>query len=267
MINKGIMGAEMDVHEIRAALYKSIGWTYQSPGQEPAITPSLKKWRMVDCRSGRFEYNGSLSGLGGNGQAFRIADVTDVELPNRRPGFRGAIISFKQSTAFKGRTIVATDKGVYNPTTIDLMSRIPFESDDFEKIFEVYSDHVDEARELFTSGLLKKMTTFSQETLGQKLQACLWGEEVHFALEIQESFSFSKTPDSTGSKFVRDLVIEAGSICVILERLYCIQASLGQADTKQDKQSRLDYYKKCLSKMMETAKNLDRDRRVQGQAA
>lgn len=261
------MGLKMNVHEIRTALYKSIGWTYQSPGQEPAVIQNLKKWRMIECRSGRFDFHGSLSGIGGNGQAFRIADVMDSEMPRQTPGFRGAIISFKQPTAFSGRTIIATDKEVYNPTTIDLMARIPFESVSFEKIFEVYSDEAEEARTLFTSGLLKKMTVFSEETLGQKLQACLLGDEIHFALDIQKSFSFATAPESTGPKFIRDLVIEAGSICVILEKLYCIQASLGQADTKLDKAARLDYYKKCLSKMMETAKTLDGGRRDQGQAA
>ena len=222
---------------------------------------------MIECRSGRFEFHGSLSGIGGNGQAFRIADVIDGDMPGQKKGFRGAIISFKQSSEFKGRTIVATDKGVYNPTTIDLMARIPFESDSFENVFEVYSDDAEEAQTLFTSGLLRKMISFSRETLGQKIQASLIGKEIHFALDIDESFSFSKEPKSSGSKFIRDLVIEAGSICVILEKLYCIQASMGQSDTPQDKTIRLDYYKKCLSKMMETAKTLEADPKDQGQAA
>ncbi len=257
----------MDVHEIRSKLYQSIGWTYSSPGQEPGIIENLKKWRMIDCRSGRFDFHGALTGIGGNGQAFRIADVTDATAQGQKTGFRGAIVSFRQAERFKGRTIVATDKGVYNPTTIDLMSRVPFDCTGFEKMFEVYSDQQDEARTLFTSGFMRRMTVFSQETLGQRLQACLLGEDIHFALDIDDQFSFSKTPESEGAAYVRDLVIEAGSICVILEKLYSIQAKLGVTETKQDKQARLAYYKKCLSKMMETAKTIAAEQARQGQAA
>jgi len=258
---------EMKVHKVRQALYATIGWTYQSPGQQPAIIQDLKKWRMIDCRSGRFDFHGSLSGIGGTGQAFRIADVTDADHPGQRTGFRGAIISFKQDKAFEGRTIIAVDKGVYNPTTVDLMARIPFADVNFEKIFEVYSDHDADGLSMFTSGLLQKMTAFSRETLGQKLQACLKDDEIHFALEIDDQFSFSKQPDSSGAKFVRDLVIEAGSICVILEKLHCIQASLGRVDTAEEKRTRLDYYKKCLSKMMEVARKLNVDLNESGRAA
>lgn len=257
----------MDVHAIRSKLYESIGWSYNSPGQDPGIITELKKWRMIDCRSGRFEFHGVLSGIGGNGQAFRISNVTDSDRPGDKSGFRGAIVSFRQSARFSGRTIVATDKGVYNPTTVDLMSRLPFESPNFEKMFEVYSDNQDEARKLFTSGFMRRMTLFSQETLGQRLQACLLGDDIHFALDIDDQFSFSKEPKSSGSEYVRDLVIEAGSICVILEKLYSIQAKLGASETRQDKQARLDYYKKCLSKMMETAKSIAAEQASHGQAA
>lgn len=257
----------MDVHAIRSKLYESIGWTYSSPGEDPGVIQDLKKWRMIECRSGRFDFHGTLSGIGGNGQAFRIADVNDADSPGSRTGFRGAIVSFRQAEAFAGRTIVAVDKGVYNPTTIDLMQRVPFENETFEKIFEVYSDQQDEARNLFTSGFLQRMTRFSQETLGQKLQACLVKEDIHFALDIADKLSFSKEPKSSGAEYVRDLVIEAGSICVILEQLYSIQAKLGAVDTMQEKQARLDYYKKCLSKMMETAKVIAAEQINPGQAA
>ena len=258
---------DLKAHKIRQALYATIGWTYQSPGQDPAIIQDMKKWRMIECRSGRFDFHASLSGIGGTGQAFHIADVTDQQTSEKLGGFRGAVISFKRDKAFAGRTIIAADKGVYNPTTVDLMSRTPFNDPNFEKIFEVYSDHEDDARALFTSSLLHKMTLFSQETLGQKLQACLVGDEIHFALEIDDNFSFATHPESTGMKFVRDLVIEAGSICVILEKLHCIQASLGRQDTQEEKKIRLEYYKKCLAKMMEVAKRLSAEKSKTGQAA
>jgi len=258
----------MSVHEIRTALFKSIEWTYTSPGQAPDVLGLMQKWRMIDARSGQFEFHGNLSGLGGNGQAFRIVDVTDSDMPGRDAGFRGAIISFKQANHFEGRTIIKTDMGVYNPTTVDLMQRVPFSDDKFEHIFEVYSDHSTEAEALFTSGLVKKLTNFSRETLGRKIQACCLGDEIHFALDIDDNFSFSKGPkQKNASKFVRELVVEAGSICVILEQLYCIQASLGRADTAEEKQKRLAYYKKCLSKMMDTANSLTATAAQQGEAA
>lgn len=248
----------MDVHQIKAELYRAIGWTYQSPGQQPAVIQEMTKWRMMDCRSGRFEYPGSLSGLGGNGQGFRIAEVIDEQSFGDKTGFKGVIVSFKQENAFSGRTLVAVDKGVYNPTTIDLMPRIAFACEDFESMFEVYSDQPELAQNLFTSGFLEKMTIFSQETLGRKLQACFLGDEIHFALENNEKFSFSESLE-TQAVPSKSLIVEAASICVILEKLFCIQASLGRQDSREDKQIRLDYYKKCLSKMMEKAKTLSVD--------
>ena len=257
----------MDVHNLRSRLFRSIGWTYEAPGRELDVVQKLRRWRMLEPRSGIFEYHGTLTGIGGNGQAFRIADVRDSELGERTPGFRGCVVSFRQTQSFSGRTIIAEDKGVFNPTTVDLMTRIPFDSQSFEKMFEVYSDHEYEARSLFNSGFLEKMTQFSRETMGQKLQSCLLDDEIHFALNIDDKFSFARAPESSGRKFIRDLVIEAGSVCVVLEKLFCIQASLGREDTAQDKQMRLKYYKKCLSKMMETAKTLDNEMLNQGQAA
>lgn len=256
----------MDVHQIRTELFRSIGWTYQSPGQDPAVIQDMKKWRMLDCRSGRFEFPGSLSGIGGNGQAFRIAEVLDGKSFGDKSGFNGVIVSFKQERTFEGRTIIAVDKGVYNPTTIDLMPRIPFACEDFEKMFEVYSDQPKLAQSVFTSGFLEKMTIFSQETLGRKLQACLLGDEIHFALENQEKFSFSRPPEGVGNTYIKNMIVEAASICVILEKLYCIQASIGRVDSREDKQIRLDYYKKCLSKMMQIAKAISNETQ-KGQAA
>jgi len=246
------------IHGVRQTLYKSIGWNYRSPGDRPEILENLKKWRMIGSNPGGFEFHGSLSGIGANGQAFRIADVTDTGFASREKLFKGAIISFKQAELFVGRTIVNADKGVYNPTTIDLMTRIAFKDADFENMFEVYSDGKDSAETLFTSGFLQKMTVLSQETLGRRLQSCLIGDEIHFILDIDESFSFSKTYDQAApTKFKRELVVEAGSICVLLEQLYAIQACLGNHDTAKDRQDRLAYYKKRLSKMMETAKTLN----------
>lgn len=256
----------MDVHQIRTELYRAIGWTYQSPGQMPDIVQDMRKWRMIDCRSGRFEFPGSLSGIGGNGQGFRIAEVSDIPSFGDQTGFQGVIVSFKQERAFKGRTIIAVDKGVYNPTTIDLMPRIPLACDDFEKMFEVYSDQPDLAQSIFTSGFLKKMTVFSQETLGKRLQASLLGDEIHFVLENQEKFSFARPPQGAGNIYIKNLIVEAASICVILEKLYCIQASIGRVDSREDKQIRLDYYKKCLSKMMQIAKTISTETQ-KGQAA
>lgn len=256
------------VNGIRQALYASVGWTYRSPGDHPDILASFEKWRLVASKTGPFELPGTLTGLGGNGQAFRIANVTAPEIPGQAAGFKGVIVSFTQAQTFTGRTIIAEDKGVYNPTSVDLMTRVPFQSETFEKVFEVYSDSRDEAERIITSGFIDSMTVFSQETLGRKLQSCLMGSEVHFALDIDENFSFAKTPDmSSRPKMMRDIIVEAGSICVMLEKLYCIQASIGQTDTAEDKRIRLEYYRKCLSKMMERSKTLDVAALAQGQAA
>lgn len=252
------------VHQVRQILYGAVGWKYGSPGIIPDILSDLRKWRMVETKSGGFSFAGTLTGIGANGQAFRIADVTAEEVPGRDPGFQGAIISFRQAQSFTGRTIIVEDKGVYNPTTIDLMMRVPVHSERFENIFEVYSDSPATSADLVTSGFIEKMTDFSRETLGRKLQSCLIENEVHFALDIDGSFSFSKAPDlGSETKIKRDIIIEAGSICVLLEKLYSIQASLGRADSVNDRKVRLTYYKKCLSKMMAHAKTLEVSAMVQ----
>lgn len=261
MIDQGYTNGSFCITELRQFLYGVVGWQFHAPGSAPDIMGNLSKWRMITSKSGEFDYNGTLSGVGFGGQAFRIADVTAAPLPGRieakDAGFHGVIVSFRQSKPFVGRTIVAEDKDVYNPTSIDLMQRVPFDCPDFEHVFEVYGDCEDEARAVITSGLVKRLTEFSQLTFGQKAQCVLTESDVHFALHIEDNFQFSKEmscPSFASAK--KAILTEAGNICVLFEKLYRIQASIGKLDTPEAAKQRLDYYQSCLLKMIEAGKPL-----------
>ena len=176
------------------------------------------------------------------------------------PGFQGVLMSFRQLEAFSGRTVIAEDRGVYNPTTLDLMPRIEFPDQNFEKMFEVYSDDEEATRLLFTHDFIEKMTVFSRQTMGQDLQSCWVGDEIHFALNIGERFAFSKVSEAqTIEHLKKELLIEAGQVCMLLEKLFSIQASIGSQDDRDTKAKRLSCYKSCLEKMLVQTRSLNFD--------
>jgi len=246
---------EFSMTKLRQHLYGVVGWQFQAPGLGPAILSDLKKWRMVSSKSGEYDYNGTLTGVGFAGQAFRIADVSAAPLPGRDStvdsGFRGVLISFRQNQPFKGRTIIAEDKGVFNPTTIDLMQRIPFDCVDFEHFYEVYSDCEVEANRVITGGMVKQLTEFSGLTFGQKAQCILTGQDVHFALQIDDRFHFSRVlEEQSFEKAKRAVLTEAGNICVLFEQLFRIQACIGETDQRSKAKQRLEFYKQRLKEMI-----------------
>ncbi len=253
-------------HEIRTTLYKALNWTYISDGQPLDFVQNLIKWRMLSPKLLGLEYNGMLAGLGYDGQAFRIVNFSDVKptplsADDSTQSYNEdsyVLVSFRQPKTYQGRTIIVEDKGIYNPTTIDLMQRVAFVCETFEQDFEVYSDNKDEAEMLITSGLIEKMKIFRRELLGQTIQACIWDNEIHFLLKTGNLLKFSDQLEANSFAIAkRAIIVEAGTICTLLEQLFCLQASLGTPDTKEAKQKRLNYYEKCLLKMVNQAKTMD----------
>ncbi|NNE57902.1 MAG: DUF3137 domain-containing protein [Hellea sp.] len=256
-----IAGNMLSFTKLRQHLYGEIGWTFKEPGRRPEILSNLEKWRMIKSYVGGYDFNGTLTGIGFDGQPFQIHDLSVPDIPGEIQSnsyFRGVIVSLRQANLFSGRTIIAEDKGVYNPTTVDLMQRIKFESDDFEHIFEVYSDCYDEASQVITSGMVKRLTNFSQLNYCRKVQCVLDGPDVHFILRLGNNFSFSQQlPSGNFDAAKKGVIAEAGNICILFEQLFRIQACIGQIDSSEASKSRLAFYKKCLVKMLDAAKNME----------
>jgi len=214
---------------------------------------------MVTSRSGLFRCNGALNGVAFGGQSFSLVDVTaqDVDVasnPNSvltfSPGFQGVMISLPHDITFESRTIVTTDRGTYNPTTIDLMKRVGFASSVFEGVFEVYSDDQVEARALLSPDFMERLIAFSREMLGHKIQCCFLGRQMHIVLDIDKSFQFAHDIVPSNFKRTKNVILsEVGTVCILLERLQALQASVGRRSLEAVSQDRKTYYLTQLEKI------------------
>ncbi len=257
------------VHGLRHDVYESINWNYCSPSLPPDALNPMRAWRMLTSRSGLFRCNGALTGTGYNDQAFGIVDVTAKEIERTtlqegttimNPGFQGVMVSLPHPVTFQGRTIIATDKGAFNPTTIDLMKRVGFASSQFEEIFEVYSDDQVEARALITPDLMERLIKFSQEVLGHRIQCSFLGRQIHIALDIDQSFQFSHDIIPPAFDKAKNVVIaEAGTVCILLEKLQALQSTVGRQGSGGADNARKSFYLARLEDLAARVKSLRPD--------
>jgi len=257
-----------DLHAFRHAVYGALGWEYRAPSLPPSALMPLQAWRMITSRSGMFKCRGALTGTGFNGQSFSIVDVTAKQREadyikteettlSENHGFRGVIVSLSHPASFAGRTIIMQDKGVFNPTTVDRMKRVGFASSEFERIFEVYSDDQVEARALITPDLMERMIGFSQELLGHRLQCVFLGNQMHLALDIDDTFEFSHDYDPPEFERTKNIFLsEAGTVCILLEKLQALQAVIGRDGRAGADQSRKTHYLSELDRLAKILSSL-----------
>ena len=257
------------IHALRHDVYKFIAWNYTSPSLPPNALNPMRAWRMLTSRSGLFKSNGALIGTGYNNQKFGIIDVTAKEIERTtvqegttfmNPGFQGVMVSLPHHMSFLGRTVIATDKGAFNPTTIDMMKRVGFASSEFEEIFEVYSDDQVEARALITPDFMERLIRFSREVLGHRIQCSFLGNQIHIALDIDQSFQFSHDLMSPGFEKAKNIVIaEAGTVCVLLEKLQALQSTVGREGSAGADKARKAHYLAQLELLASRIKSLKPD--------
>ncbi len=250
-----------DLHAFRHAVYGALGWEYRAPSLPPNALMPLQAWRMITSRSGMFKCRGSLTGTGYNGQSFSIVDVTakqrdadyiktEESALTENYGFRGVVVSLSHPVQFAGRTIIMQDKGVFNPTTVDRMKRVGFASSEFERIFEVYSDDQVEARALISPDLMERMIGFSQELLGHRLQCVFLGKQMHLALDIDDTFEFSHDYNPPHFERTKNIFLsEAGTVCILLEKLQALQSVIGRDGSSGADQKRKAFYLSELDRL------------------
>ena len=258
-----------NLHALRRNVYAAIGWDYQAPSLPPSALLPMQAWRMIHSQTGLFKCHGSLRGEGYAGQEFSIIDVTAQARPKKPnqttdftgPGFQGVIISLPHHTAFMSRTIVAKDKGAFNPSTVDLMKRVGFASSEFERIFEVYSDDQTEARALITPDFMERLNRFSGEVLGHNIQCIFLAGQLHIALDIDDSFRFAHDYSPVDFDRTRKTIIaEVGTVCILLEKLQTLQSRVGRQGNSGADKARKSHYLHMLEKLAELVKSLEPDR-------
>lgn len=257
-----------NLHALRREVYATIGWDYQAPSLPPEALLPMQAWRMISSQTGLFKCHGALKGTGFKDQAFSLVDVTAQVRPKKTeqqfdfssPGFQGVIISLPHHTSFMGRTIIAKDKGAFNPSTIDLMKRVGFVSSEFEKIFEVYSDDQTEARALITPDFMERLNRFSGEVLGHNIQCVFWAGQIHIALDIDDTFQFSHDYAPVNFERTRRTIIaEVGTVCILLEKLQTLQSRVGRGGDLGADKARKAHYLGKLEQLADKVRSLEPD--------
>ncbi len=257
-----------NLHALRREVYATIGWDYRAPSLPPDALLPMQAWRMISSQTGLFKCHGALKGTGYNGQTFSIIDVTAQARPKIHenqfditgPGFQGVMISLPHYTSFMGRTIIAKDKGAFNPSTVDLMKRVGFASSEFERIFEVYSDDQVEARDLITPDFMERLNKFSNEVLGHNLQCAFLAGQFHIALDIDDTFQFAHDYAPVNFERTRKTIIaEVGTVCILLEKLQTLQSRIGQGGEHGADKARKAFYLGKLEQLADKVRALKPD--------
>lgn len=132
-------------------------------------------------RPNQRSFTDRLSGDEGGPYALYEAVLVTGSGKSRQEVFRGLIYSLKRSP-IQGETVIVPDKGLFNffkPS--GGMDRVKFEDDtEFEKRFEVYSTHPDQARALVNPVVREKLKGWRQAH--GKVFVRIAGEEVTVAL-------------------------------------------------------------------------------------
>lgn len=266
MMKTGTYDFTRHVQTLRAAVYKAFGWSYQASVPAPTTMLPMQAWGMIASPSGMFECRGDLTGLAYGGQAFELVDV--ISRPPLRPkfdtagqpitGFRGVIVSLAYPNAFSGRTIIRDDYGPLNPAKIEDMKRARMVDLNFERRFEVYTDDQVQARALISPDFMERLMEFSDHYLGRGVQCVFLGRHLHLALNIEDRFRFAHNFSAFDFREAADtLIAEVGSVCLLLEQVQTLQASIGRGGAMGADKARQIYYRDCLSQLITTLDEME----------
>ncbi len=229
---------------LRLQAYRTLGWTYQSPGIAPQALTALRAYDMLYSRSGQFVSHGSVSGMAYGQQGFSLADVTAPPMPDGSyQGFGGVILSLDHKASFDTRTIICRDRGLLNPKTVQEMQRVGLVDREFERRFEVYSSDQTEARALITPDFMERLMQFDDEYLGRNIQCGFLGHKLHICLEIDDRFDFNRLHIADNYKAIRSIVLhELAAVLTVLELGQRLQKTIGvQTDDTMDAQRGVYY--------------------------
>lgn len=260
--SSGLHDFSRHVQALRHKIYAQMAWTYHATSPAPAALLPLRSLGIVSSLTGIFDCKGELSGKAYGDQSFVISDVTSrapeniVDSPET--SFKGCIVSLSYPGTFTGRTIIKDDLGWANPSILDGMKRVGMVDRRFEDMFEIYADDQVQARALITPDFMERLMAFRGHYLGQGVQCIFMGGHIHVALNIDDKFDFTRDIMAFNFQEAVDILVpEVGSVCLLLEQIQTLQASIGRMGESGADKARQEHYTELLQTLIPAVKKME----------
>lgn len=261
--SSGLHDFSRHVQTLRHNVFAHMGWIYHATSVAPAALLPLRSLGMITSQSGIFDCKGELSGHAYGGQAFTLSDVTARAVDTVGPHescFKGCILSLAYPGNFAGRTIIKDDLGWANPSVLGGMKRAGMVNRQFEEIFEVYTDDQVQARALITPDFMERLMAFRRHYLGQGVQCIFMGGYIHVALNIDDKFNFTRDMMVFDYNEAADLLLpEVGAVCLLLEQVQTLQASIGRIGASGADKARQRHYADLIQDLIPAIKTMEAD--------
>lgn len=262
--SSGLHDFSRHVQTLRHKIYAHMGWTYHATSAAPAALLPLRSLGMISSLTGIFDCKGELSGKAYGGQDFVISDVTSRApeniIDNVETSFKGCVVSLAYPGTFAGRTIIKDDLGWANPSVLDGMKRVGMVDRRFEDMFEIYADDQVQARALITPDFMERLMAFRSHYLGQGVQCIFMGGHIHVALNIDDKFDFTRDIMAFNYQEAADILVpEVGSVCLLLEQIQTLQASIGRMGASGADKARQKHYTDMIQMLIPAVKEMEGD--------
>ena len=177
----------------------------------------FNRYNCDDFISG--EYNGlkmdiqelDLKYVTGSGRNRRVVQI-----------FKGVLVISDCNKKFSGKTVITTDKGVFNSLNglFSELENVKLEDPVFEKYFEVYSSDQIEARYLLTAGFMNRLVKSAAKNKDMKIMCSFEHGKINLALECSKDwFEIPVTKPVTDIRNYQSVLIELAGILSVFDTL------------------------------------------------
>ena len=176
----------------------------------------FNRYNCDDFISG--EYNGlkmdiqelDLKYVTGSGRNRRVVQI-----------FKGVLVISSCNKKFSGRTVISTDKGMFNSLNgLGGLENVKLEDPVFEKFFEVYSTDQIEARYLLTTAFMNRLVKSAYKSKDMKIMCSFEHEKINLAFACSKDwFEIPVTKSVTDIRNYQSVLLELASILSVLDAL------------------------------------------------